>query len=80
MSINLHVQATLPRGVRATVSTWQKAGWAGLDAVKKRKNPYPYQESDPGSQGCNLITILTEIPRITEVTEFWEKLRNRELY
>jgi hypothetical protein len=40
-------------------------GWmgprAGLDAVAKRKNPYPCQESNPSCPAHNLVTIPTEL-------------------
>jgi hypothetical protein len=34
-----------------------------VDAVTKRKNPCPYQESSPGRPGRSPITILTELHR-----------------
>jgi hypothetical protein len=37
---------------------------AGLDAVAKRKNPNPYRESNPACSACNLVTTLTELPRL----------------
>jgi hypothetical protein len=34
---------------------------AGLDAVVKRKNPCPCQESNPGHPAHSFVTILTEL-------------------
>jgi hypothetical protein len=43
-------------------------GWVvprtGLDAVAKRKIPFPYRESNLGHQVRSLVTILTKISRI----------------
>jgi len=40
-------------------------GWvgprAGLEAVAKRNNPYPYRKSYSGLPACTLVTIVTEI-------------------
>jgi len=52
---------------RAPGSHWI-GGWvglrAGLDAVEKRKNPYPCREQEPGRRARSLLTILTEISRL----------------
>jgi hypothetical protein len=43
-------------------------GWVGrrigLDAVVKRKIFSPYRESNAGRLARNLVTILTELPRL----------------
>jgi hypothetical protein len=38
---------------------------AGLDAVAKRRRPYPCQESNRGRLASILVTILTELPRLS---------------
>jgi len=37
----------------------------GLDAVAKRKNPFPCREKDPGHPARNLVSILTELSRLS---------------
>jgi hypothetical protein len=37
-----------------------------MDAVTKRKSPYPCQESNPARPARSLVTILAELPRLTE--------------
>jgi hypothetical protein len=65
MEVNgqLHALATLPPRERAP-HTHCIGGWvvprAGLDAVAKRKNPCPCQESNL-SPACSLVTVLTEL-------------------
>jgi len=34
---------------------------AGLDAVTKRKHPFPCREWNPGRLASSLVTILTEL-------------------
>jgi hypothetical protein len=50
-------------------STHWIGGWvgprAGLDAVVKRKIPSPCGEWNPGRSARSLVTILTELPRLT---------------
>jgi len=48
----------------------------GLDGLQiwfecsgKEKNPYPYWESNPGRPAYSLVTILTELPWLMNVTE-----------
>jgi len=37
---------------------------AGLDAVAKRRNPFPCRKSNLGRRARGLVTILTELPRL----------------
>jgi hypothetical protein len=57
-------------GERAPNIHWI-GGWMGpgigLDAVMKRKNLCPCWGSNPGHPICSSITILTELPWLTEV-------------
>jgi hypothetical protein len=41
-------------------------GWVGhrvgIDAVAKRRSPFPCRESDPGRPTCGSVVILTDVP------------------
>jgi hypothetical protein len=54
-------------------------GWvgprAGLDAVAKRKNPYPCQESKFGRPTHSVVTILVELC-VTEINQAYSPVRS----
>jgi hypothetical protein len=56
---------------RFTLCIHCKGSWvdsrAGLDAVARRKNPSPCQESNPRCPVLSLVTKLMELPRLTRL-------------
>jgi hypothetical protein len=50
---------------------------AGLDAVGKRRNPFPCRESKPNPPARSLVAMLTEVDEIIhdqEFVPFWKRL------
>jgi hypothetical protein len=78
LSGHLHAPAALPPGERVP-STHRIGGWvgpkAGLEVVAKRKKSYRYhcRESNPSREARRLVTILTELPRGSDLEVVWRK-------
>jgi len=62
VGLQLHVPATLPLPIG------EDAGWPR----KSVRTPYasPYKKSNPGRPSRSLVTILTELPRLTSLHIF----------
>jgi hypothetical protein len=70
VSGQFHTPAILPR--EGFPDAYWIGSWvgpsSGLDAVAKKKNPYPWRELNRSRTACNLVTILTELPRLLTVS------------